>query len=140
MHYLSADSYKLEVDPSALYSVLFVDKSVISGYKTEDIRHLNYTFLGNEPMVEREGVWTSVNMTIPKLTDSTESSNLRNVTVTIFVAFGAAPDAGLDGTLSLCVVPDTPDWAKTSIIRQLDDLPRIYISYLFNITGNVASA
>lgn len=60
LHYLSASSYKLEVDTSALFSVLFVDKDTFTDYETGDLVELDYTFLGDVPMLKTEGVWTDV--------------------------------------------------------------------------------
>ena len=54
--------------------------------------------------------------------------------VTIFVALGEAPDAGLSGTLSICVTPNTDDWEMVSIMAQLEKTygwPTIYISFYF---------
>jgi hypothetical protein len=47
-HYLPRNSYKLEVDPSALFSILFLDEISFpsSGYSQTDLRTLNYTAMG----------------------------------------------------------------------------------------------
>ena len=138
MHYLTADSYKLEVDTSALFSVLFVSSQTFNDYNaTTDLRTLNYTFLGDEEMLSYEGVWTDVRMTIPKLTGDTDDSNLHKFNMTIFVALGDAPDAGLDGTLALSMLPNmtssnstsAQSWRDVSIFRNAVDLPMVYISY-----------
>ena len=71
-------------------------------------------------------------MTIPKLIGVTDEANFYVINVTIFVALSPPADAGLDGTLSLCVVPDTTKWRSLSLFWQLDELPRIYIAYLFD--------
>ena len=117
MHYLTANSYKLEVDTAALFSVLFVSKQTFTDYDTSDLKYLNYTFLGDEQMLEYQGVWTDVRITIPKITGDTDDSNYHQLNVTIFVALGDAPDAGLDGTLSLTMLPDSGSWSYVSTIK-----------------------
>ena len=53
LHYLAADSYKLEIDTSALFSIIFVSNSTFTDYDdTKDLRTLNYTFLGKSEMLE----------------------------------------------------------------------------------------
>ena len=47
-HTLGASSYKMEVDPSALFTVLFLEKSYFTDYDESQLIHLNYTFLGNK--------------------------------------------------------------------------------------------
>ena len=64
-HDLGLGSYKMEVDTSALFSVLFVDGTTFTDYSTDDVKELDYTFLGNEPMLVRKGVWTDVQIAIP---------------------------------------------------------------------------
>ena len=129
LHYLTANSYKLEVDTSALFSVIFVSKQTFTDYDASDLKYLNYTFLGDEQMLQYQGVWTDVRMTIPKTTGDTEDTHQLNVT--IFVALGDAPDAGLDGTLSLMMLPDSGSWSNVSTIKNTKGLPMIYISYLY---------
>ena len=117
MHYLAADSYLMEIDTSALFTVIFVDKSSFNDYDQDlDLVTLNYTFLGNEEMLTRQGVWTSVEMTIPMSSINAGADNDIVVTdVVIFVALGTPADAGLNGTLSLCYVPKSGDWSQVSI-------------------------
>lgn len=129
LHYLTANSYKLEVDTAALFSVLFVSKQTFNDYDASDLKYLNYTFLGDEQMLQYQGVWTDVRMTIPKTTGDTEDTH--KLDVTIFVALGDAPDAGLDGTLSLTMLPDSGSWSNVSTIKNTKGLPMIYISYLY---------
>lgn len=117
------------VDTSALFSIIFVSNTTLTGYDDSDLRTLNYTFLGNKEMITYQGVWTDVQMTIPKLNGVDEESNYSSVNVTIFVAFGVPVDADLKGTLSLSVVPQ--DWSNVSIISNIENLPTIYLTYLF---------
>jgi len=46
---LGANSYKMEVDPSALFTVLFLKEAAFTGYDSETMTNvtLDYTFLGN---------------------------------------------------------------------------------------------
>ena len=59
-----------------------------------------------------------------------------SVDVTIFVALGTPPDSGLNGTLSICVTPNSPEWRMVSLMAQLEDKynwPTIFISYYFKL-------
>ena len=58
--------YTLEVDPSALFSILFLDKDEFEelNIPEDSIRTLNYTFFGDETLVERQGAWVDINMQI----------------------------------------------------------------------------
>ena len=135
MHLLAANSYKLEVDTSALFSIIFVDEASFTDYTEDDVVTLNYTFLGSEPMVIRQGVWTNVQMTIQAQADSTDPSNEITVSdIVIFVAFGNPVDSGLDGTLSLCYVPSTnASWDAVNIFQHASpQIPWNYITYSFN--------
>lgn len=129
----------MEVDPSALFSVLFVDGDTFTDYSPGELIDLDYSFLGSGPMIKTSGVWTDVQMVIPKLYGVTDEANYVTVDVTIFVAIGNPADTGLDGTLSVCVVPSTPNWSKVSIFPQLDNLPRIYVSWMFTENAGLFS-
>ena len=39
---------------------------------------------------------------------------------TIFIAIAESPEAGLDGTLSICVTPDYPEWNEVSLMYILN--------------------
>ena len=108
----------MEVDPSALFTVLFLSKDVFTDYnETTDLVNLNYTFLGNVPQVEMQGVWTDVIMKLKNSGDnSTGTEHVYTADVTIFIALGTPPDAGLDGTLSICVTPNTTEWKRVSLM------------------------
>ena len=47
-HLLGANSYKMEVDPSALFTVLFLQNDVFTNYTTDQLVQLDYAFLGDE--------------------------------------------------------------------------------------------
>lgn len=54
--------------------------------------------------------------------------------LTIFVAFGNPADAGLDGTLSVCILPETGDWVDVSIMQKLEkkyNFTTIFVSFNF---------
>lgn len=132
LHLLAANSYKLEVDTSALFSIIFVDEASFTDYTEDEVVTLNYTFLGSEPMVIRQGVWTNVQMTIQAQADSTDPSNEITVSdIVIFVALGNPVDSGLDGTLSLCYVPSTnASWDAVNIFQHASpQIPWNYITY-----------
>lgn len=84
-------------------------------------------------MLTRQGVWTSVEMTIPMSSIKTGADNDIVVTdVIIFVALGDPVDAGLKGTLSLCYVPTSDDWSQVSIFQHaMPEIPWNYITYGF---------
>lgn len=111
----------MEVDPSALFSILFLDKDQFTDYSEDDLVNLEYEFLGNESLLgEIQGVWTDVTMLIMR---DAYAYNGKNYTanVTIFVALGDSADAGLDGTLALAVAPVTDDWQSVSVMAQLEN-------------------
>ena len=53
--------------------------------------------------------------------DLTGESKSYTVNVTIFIALGTPPDTGLDGTLSICVTPNTDNWKSVSFMAQLEE-------------------
>lgn len=133
-HDLTLNQYKLEVDPSALFSIIFVAPELFTDYDPDyDIVALNYTLLGSEVMKMYKGVWVDVKMTVP-----TDLNNLseKNYTadLTIFVAItDLPPDSGLQGTLSVAVTPELPGWKAVSLLYQLEQksLPKAFISFVF---------
>ena len=66
-HNLATNTYVMEVDSSAFFSVIFLTEEVFTDYSKEtDLVALNYTILGNEPqLTDIYGVWTDVTITIP---------------------------------------------------------------------------
>ena len=116
-HTLGANSYKMEVDPSALFTVLFLSKSVFTDYDESDLVNLDYSLIGTVAQLKpMQGVWTDCSLqmtnTVSKPgvdSDETTTKNY-NVDVTIFIALGEPPDTGLNGTLSICVTPNTSTW------------------------------
>ena len=83
-------------------------------FPTDSLKTLNYTFFGDETLVEREGAWVDISMHIDHSEDPTDIGlNLNtkdyDVDVTIFVAKGNI-DNGLNGTLSVCVTPNNDNW------------------------------
>ena len=132
-HDLGASQYKLEVDPSALFSMIFVDSESFTDYTTDDLVTLNYTFYGDTVILQYEGVWTDITIDIPEdIWDNSRKSYKANFT--IFVAIGIPPDNGLQGTLSVCVTPSNSAWASVSLLARLEEqyeFPQIYISFYF---------
>lgn len=54
--------------------------------------------------------------------------------LTIFVAFGPPADNGLDGTLSVCVLPQDGDWVDVSLLHKLEKyytFTTIYLDFKF---------
>ena len=107
----------MEVDPSALFTVLFLSKSVFTDYDESDLVNLDYSLIGTVAQLKpMQGVWTDCSLqmtnTVSKPgvdSDETTTKNY-NVDVTIFIALGEPPDTGLNGTLSICVTPNTSTW------------------------------
>ena len=65
-HNLATNTYVMEVDSSALFSVIFLSKEVFTDYDDSELKTLNYTILGSEPQItDIQGVWTDISMTIP---------------------------------------------------------------------------
>ena len=55
-------------------------------------------------------------------------------TITIFVALGPSPVKGLDGTLSVMVLPYEKDWLQVSLMAKLElkyNFPTIFVCYQF---------
>ncbi len=138
-HTLGAQSYRLEVDPSALFTVLFLRTDEFEDYTEADLVPLNYTFFGDQSEIHTySGVWTSVTMLIPEAIGFSTISH--TVNVVIFIAIGEPPDSGLRGTLGLCISPQTTDWKEVSIMAQLEakyQWPSIYISLGFTQKNGV---
>ena len=104
-HNLALDSYKMRVDPSAVFSVLFLEPAFFTDYNESDLVVMDYTFLGNFPQVVYRGVWTDVSIKIRHNRGVEGPSETSNVDFTIFVAIGTPPEYGLSGVLSVCVIP-----------------------------------
>ena len=134
-HNLGASTYKMEVDPSALFTVLFVDKSVFTDYQESDLVTLDYALIGNIGQLDPiQGVWTDCEVQMTNTIEETHESQNYTVNVTIFIALGKPPDTGLAGTLSICVTPNTDNWRLVSFMAQLEEKyswPTIYISFYF---------
>ena len=102
----------MEVDPSSLFSMLFLEDATFEtlGIPDDNMVNLNYTFFGESPLIERKGAWVDITMTIDHDKDPRDIGMDLEVTsyeidFTIFIAKGKPPDSGLDGTLSICVTP-----------------------------------
>ena len=63
---LSVNMYNMEVDPSALFSILFVEPHTFAsmGVPQKSMKTLNYTFFGDETLLEFNGTWVNITMTI----------------------------------------------------------------------------
>ena len=48
---LAANTYKLEVDPSAFFSIIFLDKSEVT-YEESSLVNLDYNAFGNHTLIE----------------------------------------------------------------------------------------
>ena len=74
-HYYAINTFttKLEIDPSALFSIIFMQRSNFPEVQDEDLRTLNYTYFGPENMLDGyQGVWTDVTIVI---TDNDEDQD-----------------------------------------------------------------
>ena len=110
-HQLGAKSYKLEVDPSALFTLLFLEPDEFPDYTPDQLVPLNYSFFGQvNQLSDYSGVWTDVTMLVPNAIQVVSEEDSHTVNVTIFIAIGTPPDTGLRGTLGVCVTPITDDW------------------------------
>ena len=82
-------------------------------------------------------MWADVEMTIPRTTEYIE---IYTFNVTIFLAIGNPPDAGLNGTLSVCLTPSSDDWDRLSVLTQLQNtynLPTVFVSFEFYESNNL---
>ena len=52
---LALNTYKMEVDPSSLFSMLFLETTTFEtlGIPDDKLVNLNYTFFGEGPLIER---------------------------------------------------------------------------------------
>lgn len=132
------------IDPSAYFSVLFVEQSFLDrDPKKDEYRTLNYTFFGTE-QYRVQGVWANANITCGEvyLNDpvSKNSIDTVNLQATIFLAFGTAPVAGISGMLGF-------GWShleEVSLISSLKlqyALPKenFYETFKFNLIDPIAS-
>ena len=65
---LAQNSYKLEVDPSAYFSVLFLDESQFPSPDeySSDLKTLDYAPYGSNNLLDgAQGIWGDVTMIIP---------------------------------------------------------------------------
>ena len=75
----------MEVDTSALFSMLFIANDTFTDYDKDELVTLNYTFMGNTEMATYQGVWTDVTVNITA--NSTDpNSKTYSADLTIFVA------------------------------------------------------
>lgn len=94
-HYLSTNSFLLEVDPSTLFSFIFVSNKTFTNYEESELVTLNYTFMGEVEMSTFEGVWTDVEITLYSNSSDPDSKRY-TADITIFVAItDTPPDSGL---------------------------------------------
>ena len=137
-HVLDPNSYKMRVDPSAIFSVIFLKSEYFTDYTDDQLVSLDYTYLGDTPQLEYKGVWADVSILIPHSRDSTATTI---VDFTIFVAIGDyPPENGLDGVLSICVTPLTYDWAEISLLGKIEEKyswDTVYVSYSFPRSNNI---
>ena len=132
---LAANSYKLEVDPSALFTILFLDPDLVE-YNKEDLVNLDYNVFGSTSLLgDVQGIWMDVYIGIPQsLRDIHVIGNWYEAEITIFVAFADPADSGLDGTLSICILPETGDWKEVSLMQKLEEkfgFTTIYVNFQF---------
>jgi hypothetical protein len=96
----------MRVDASVLFSIIFVERQYVGDIDENDLVTLEYKMLGDTSLLnDVQGVWTDVTVTIPQKIALIHSEELFTIDVTIFVALGPSPDAGLDGVLSICITP-----------------------------------
>ena len=92
---------------------------------------MDYTFLGDQTQVEFEGVWADVTINIAH--DDT-IVGYTSADFTLFIAIGKPPDKGLDGVLSIAVLPMQEPFNSLSLITNIEkkyDWQTIYISMNF---------
>lgn len=83
---------------------------------------LDYNVFGTESLLDDvQGVWMDVIIAIPRsLQNIHDKSEWFEDKLTIFVAFSGPADNGLDGTLSVCLLPDTGDFKDVSLLSKLE--------------------
>ena len=112
----SSGRYKLEVDPTAYFTVLFLS-SFEDDYKEEDARTLNYTFYGSTTMQTYKGNWVDCTMSIDKKTQQeSETTHDYDIDITIFIVPQDPPEAGLKGILGLAPAPSSVGLNSVSLM------------------------
>ena len=108
----------MRVDPSAIFSILFLEPEFFTDYDESDLITLDYTFLGKNPQMLYTGVWADITIKIKHHVGS--ESEVTTVDFTIFVAIGTAPEKDLDGVLSICVLPAQGDFLDVSLLAVIE--------------------
>ena len=114
--------YKMEVDPSAYFSVVFTNLDIM---KVEDPISLNYTFYGSKNYIVN-GTWTEMQLQFNKLTPGffTEHSQYDyNITLKVFVAYGVPPESGLDGSLGMAFTTIGDEYCALCTLNHNYNLP-----------------
>ena len=126
-HKFTPKKYKMLVDPTATFTILFVPQ--FTDFAESDVRTLHYTYYGTEEMYALQGVWVDASMHFDKR-DSTSSVYDFLLDITIFVSNSTSPQAGLDGTLGLAISPTLADYDKVCVMHQLDVKYYIPMTYM----------
>lgn len=83
--------YQLEVDPSAFFSIIFVDTTLST---PTDPRTLNYTFFGQNDYT-LVGEWKDLTFTFMLEEESI------SLPLTTFVCYQSSPESGVQGSLGI---------------------------------------
>ena len=78
--------YLLEVDPTAMFSVVFIETG-LEDTGDENVMTLNYTFFGSKELVRINGVWRNLTVNITGNDTSTYS-----VDINVFVSVNTPPE------------------------------------------------
>lgn len=62
------------------------------------------------------GFWLDAIIYLPRAIDETSTDEYYKTEVTVFIAKGTNPDSGLDGTLSVSILPDTETYKSVSLL------------------------
>lgn len=87
--------YTLLWDPSALFSIVFLDRQLPEQVPQSKLVDLNFTFYGEENVIT-QGFWSGLVFEIP-----IGNGTLKNVTLNTFVSYSKAPIPGVNGIIGL---------------------------------------
>ena len=88
-----SNAYQMEMDPSAIFSIIFLDTTLIT-IPDEDKRTLNYTFYGQNDF-NVTGHWQNLTYTF------TLEGQAISVDVTTFVVYSSSPETGVSGSIGM---------------------------------------
>ena len=129
-------NYVMKVDPNAYFSIVFVSGDHFD-MRDKDLRTLNYTFFGSANY-NFTGIWLTMDMLFNKDVISVQASattaDYAVVGIEVFVAFGACPIEGIEGTIGIVSLGNI--FTEYSVIAKIQandpTFPSDFMEFYFN--------